>query len=123
MAILSSVCILPASAETNAYVYKSGASNFVNEWKITKDWYVNGVIIGTMKYGYDKTFYNEDWCNTAAADTHKGGLKRLARDGSVQWGPEKTGASAESWKELRHYAGDDKVQYWAWWFQTWGTPV
>ncbi len=73
-----------------------------------------------MIWGFDKTFYNEDYCNTNSFDYHKGGIQRIGTDTTVQYGPQK-GAGYDSWMELRHYKGEDNVKYWFYWAQDWGS--
>ena len=103
--IMATIMVLPASAagySNNASVRSS--STFNSEWEKTRTYKVGSDTIGTMIYGYDTDWINEDYVWTKATECHSTAM--VYRDGyDADWsycaGPEK-GRNTYSKIEVTH---------------------
>ena len=84
VAVMTAATVTPVSAATTGYTDETsvrGSSNFTSEWEKTTTYKVNNgtVTVGTMIYGYDKDYINEDYVWTK--DTECYSRAKLYRDG------------------------------------------
>ncbi len=94
-----------SATDYSKYYPVSGSDKFEEEWVITAFLYYedSGERAGTIEYGYDELFFNEDYVNTKGLDySTTASVKRMNYDDSYTYG---SVAAAGKWSEVsvRHY--------------------
>lgn len=100
-AVIASTLALPAKASYYpTAVEKRGISYFKDdvEWEKTRKYYKGSTLIGTMIYGFDTDWTDEDYCWTKATECYS--TSRILRDGyDVAWQEDEPDVGKNSWSE------------------------
>ena len=100
-AVLASSLALPTNASyCPPAVQKYGASFFKEdvEWEKTRTYYKGSTKIGTMIYGFDTDWTDEDYCWTMATECYS--TSRVFRDGyDVAWQEDDPDVEKNKWSE------------------------
>ena len=94
-----------SATDYSKYYPVSGSDKFEEEWVITAFLYYedSNERAGTIEYGYDELFFNEDYVNTKGLDySTKASVKRMNYDTDYNYGDP---AAAGKWSgvSVRHY--------------------